>query len=385
MESGGSREPPDKQVPGDTDKESDKVQVQPGRALCAVPLDQHHIPVPDEILALQHPLPRESLAPRVPALIVPKILKKKEEPPKEGSSVQVATCATAAEAVEQEQESLQWKELPPNVLKRRNCAVACCKTPFPPGVSFHRIPRNPKLRKAWMAACKRKFTFNPETSFVCSQHFKEEDIERDLKSELLNHEKRRKIKFGAVPSLNLLPSAPEVQEVSARTKRAERKEQQNAVQHMMEEEEDYMFFDTAEDTQGRTCEKECQTVEFGLLDENISLRKQVKYLEEQLAQAKRSSTLTEKDKLKFAKEKMYETAWSKQQVDHHLDDKSKSQWKSEDIVLGLTVRSLSHKNYQFLRKRKLLPLPGLTTLKRHIRSFTCSPGIQENVLEGEYC
>ncbi len=144
MEAAGSREPPDKQVPYDTDKESEKVQ--PGRALCAVPLNQQHIPVPDEILAIKEPLPRESLAPRVPALIVPKILKKEGESPKEGSSVQVATCATAAESVEQEQKSLQWKEVPPNVLKRRNCAVACCKTPFPPGVSFHRIPRNPKLR-----------------------------------------------------------------------------------------------------------------------------------------------------------------------------------------------------------------------------------------------
>ncbi len=129
-------------------------------------------------------------------------------------------------------------------------------------------------------------------------------------------------------------------------------------------------------------DKGCQT-EDPLLEENKALRNRIKCLEEELKNAKEHPVLSEKEKVKVAKEVLSKSAWSKQQINHLLDDKQRSRWSSEDIVLGLTIRGLSKKVYQFLRAKKLLPLPGLSTLKQHIRSFTCSPGIQSNILDGE--
>ncbi len=56
-------------------------------------------------------------------------------------------------------------------------------------------------------------------------------------------------------------------------------------------------------------------------------------------------------------------------------------WTQEDIVDGLVLRSFSKRSYQYLRKKDLLPLPGLTTLRRWVKNFTCYPGIQEDVLK----
>lgn len=55
-------------------------------------------------------------------------------------------------------------------------------------------------------------------------------------------------------------------------------------------------------------------------------------------------------------------------------------WSEDDIVSGLLLFSISRKAYQFIRKRKLLPLPAVTTLRRWIQKFKCSPGILTDVL-----
>ncbi len=344
--------------------------------------------VPPEVLALQNPLSPEGVTcHRNPSgVIVPKIMKRGDHCYAEHvPQVQVATCATVVEAAEEDLKPLPWKQYHPDTLKRYVCAVACCDAPFPPDVSFHAIPKNPAVRKAWVAACRRKDLFNPNKSYVCSQHFKEEDIERDLKSELMNKEKKRKIRAGAVPSLHLLPSTqnqssvPLVIPKTDRTLRAEKKEQQNVVESMLTEDID----DVCPEIQGdNEQDKGCQT-EDPLLEENNALRNRIKCLEEELKNAKEHPVLSEKEKVKVAKEVLSKSAWSKQQINHLLDDKQRSRWSSEDIVLGLTIRGLSKKVYQFLRAKKLLPLPGLSTLKQHIRSFTCSPGIQSNILDGE--
>ena len=55
-------------------------------------------------------------------------------------------------------------------------------------------------------------------------------------------------------------------------------------------------------------------------------------------------------------------------------------WSQKDIVDGLVLRSFSKRAYQFLRKKNLLPLPGLTTLRNWVRNFRCMPGIQTDIL-----
>jgi hypothetical protein len=59
---------------------------------------------------------------------------------------------------------------------KQTCAVAACHAPYPDGVSFHRFPKAPELRKRWILECRRKDRVNPDTARICSKHFKSESI-----------------------------------------------------------------------------------------------------------------------------------------------------------------------------------------------------------------
>lgn len=48
-----------------------------------------------------------------------------------------------------------------------------------------RFPKDLKYRKEWIQKCKRGDHFNPDTSFICSDHFNVDTFVRDLKAELL--------------------------------------------------------------------------------------------------------------------------------------------------------------------------------------------------------
>lgn len=51
-----------------------------------------------------------------------------------------------------------------------------------------RFPKNVKLQKQWILKCKRMDNWNPIESYICSNHFCENDYMRDLKAELFgNH------------------------------------------------------------------------------------------------------------------------------------------------------------------------------------------------------
>ena len=56
------------------------------------------------------------------------------------------------------------------------------------------------------------------------------------------------------------------------------------------------------------------------------------------------------------------------------------QWNEEDIVKGLMICSLSKKTYQYIRRKNFFPLPSISTLRKWISKFDCSPGILEDVL-----
>ena len=70
-------------------------------------------------------------------------------------------------------------------------------------VSFHRFPKDPRLRNRWVAALKLKNL--PEhfgdAGYVCSDHFLAEDFKRDLQAELLGGRTHHQLKDGAVPSV----------------------------------------------------------------------------------------------------------------------------------------------------------------------------------------
>ncbi len=74
------------------------------------------------------------------------------------------------------------------------CAIASCSSPN--GISYHKFPKEPSLRKIWLEACKRKDKVNPDTATICAHHFKQENFVRDLKNELLNLPVRITLKPG---------------------------------------------------------------------------------------------------------------------------------------------------------------------------------------------
>ncbi len=46
----------------------------------------------------------------------------------------------------------------------------------------------------------------------------------------------------------------------------------------------------------------------------------------------------------------------------------------------MVLKALGTRFYNFIRKKKLLPLPGDSTLRHWIRHFKCEPGILDDVL-----
>lgn len=74
------------------------------------------------------------------------------------------------------------------------CSVAVCRSPK--DASYHHFPKDEKLSKIWLNACKRKDFVNVKTALICSEHFHEAEFERDLMNELLNLPTRRKLKPG---------------------------------------------------------------------------------------------------------------------------------------------------------------------------------------------
>lgn len=92
------------------------------------------------------------------------------------------------------------------------CAVACCNNsrvktrnfPVENKIFYFRFPKDPILSKEWVQRCYRANTcFNPKTSVICSEHFTNDDYERDLKAELLKITPSRVLKPCAVPSVNV--------------------------------------------------------------------------------------------------------------------------------------------------------------------------------------
>ncbi len=128
-----------------------------------------------------------------------------------------------------------------------------------------------------------------------------------------------------------------------------------------------------------------QTNDEALRTENAELKRRIKALQEELADLKEEKTkeFTRKEEVTIAKKVLLErTCWSKEMISFFIDGKSQARWSSKDVVLGLTLRSLSRREYQYLRKKRLLPLPSLGTLRNYVANFTCPPGILENVLQG---
>lgn len=69
-------------------------------------------------------------------------------------------------------------------------SVASCKdtwcTEAAKRLSFHRVPKDDRLVKAWISRCCRKDSFNAKTSVICSEHFEAGKFVIDLIKEFLS-------------------------------------------------------------------------------------------------------------------------------------------------------------------------------------------------------
>ena len=273
--------------------------------------------------------------------------------------------------------------------RRPVCAVAVCKAPYPSGVSLHRFPKDKDRQKAWMVACHRKDKFNPDTSRICSRHFKDDDFERNLQAELLDRQQKVKLKKTAVPSQLLLPRQ-EAAPTSDRATRHSRRERKCFVEATLEDVDSVDQNNNMEDIEEEDKEGEVAMLRRQLAEAEavlVSTKQKLRNLQSQNCRLKRKlkgqGILGEEKMKKLVKAMLLKkTTWSKQQVDFFLSDKTKARWSSEDIVLGLTLRALSRRLYQLLRKKKLLPLPGLSTLRKQVQHFKCLPGVMDDVLKG---
>ncbi len=54
-------------------------------------------------------------------------------------------------------------------------------------------------------------------------------------------------------------------------------------------------------------------------------------------------------------------------------------WSQSDIQLGLTLRLLHRKTFEFLRRKKLVPLPGDSTLRDYFKNFKVDEGFLSSV------
>ncbi|KAK4308847.1 hypothetical protein Pmani_019481 [Petrolisthes manimaculis] len=68
------------------------------------------------------------------------------------------------------------------------------------------------------------------------------------------------------------------------------------------------------------------------------------------------------------------------QIDALINKRVVRKWSDEDITSALTLRSMSSKCYEYLRKKKGMPLPCKSTLNERAKNFACEPGVLHSVL-----
>ncbi|KAL1488732.1 hypothetical protein ABEB36_014531 [Hypothenemus hampei] len=115
------------------------------------------------------------------------------------------------------------------------CTVDNSTKGFNPGTRFFTFPKDKNLQKQWLHLCKRADNFNVANARICSNHFVEDDYERNLMDELLGHtsKHRRALKKKAVPTENLPMS--KIRKDSSRKQRIEKRERTKLIENILKE------------------------------------------------------------------------------------------------------------------------------------------------------
>ncbi|KAH8383470.1 hypothetical protein KR009_008866 [Drosophila setifemur] len=113
------------------------------------------------------------------------------------------------------------------------CAVPNCRNSFvtrakrdpgqkKPQIGFFSFPKCPETFKLWLAFCGTESALKVKNPFICTEHFKEEDIEGSLQFEM-GLAKKRTLRPGAVPCVNKNPESPSERDCRERTQRRRNK------------------------------------------------------------------------------------------------------------------------------------------------------------------
>jgi len=82
-------------------------------------------------------------------------------------------------------------------------------------ISYHRIPNDKGLQKAWLARIRRD-NLPLQNCYVCSEHFTDDCFETDLKAQLMPELKvKRRLKRDAIPSVCSFRPEPKKPRISS--------------------------------------------------------------------------------------------------------------------------------------------------------------------------
>lgn len=290
------------------------------------------------------------------------------------------------------------------------CAVAVCnncivKTRLSDGqckIVYHRFPKDEQICKQWIQKCKRNDKFNYRTSSICSDHFTEDDYQRDLKAELLKLQPNKKLNPFAVPSLNLHPIQKIVPQSSSlfnnheelqnsRKTRREGREGKKIVAAIINQYEvahsniDNSINSTPTDLANESTEPTYDRGIIEQLNEKISSlenklelnAKVINKLKKENFDLKRKCQKTMRTYDTF--KKVLQSTFTDNQIKLLLGRKKQVKWTNEDISLAFTLRYLSKRCFLFMKRKMNIPLPGLSTLQRWASTFEMRKGLLGSV------
>ncbi len=267
------------------------------------------------------------------------------------------------------------------------CAVASCKNPD--FVIYHQFPKDKKLQKIWLNACRRQDKVNVRSASICERHFHEEKYERDLKHELLNLPLRKKLKKDAVPTLNLLPEGPSSNTSSAEScsngrGAAKGRESRETRQHKRDLKKQVQEFVTRSPEETKvnaavqcslasdlkwTLETEITQTRVSLLKEKAKvcrLQKEIKRLKSRKCGGACAKAILRQ---RFSMAQTKKLLYPKRKWAHY---------SKEDIVSALVLRSISSKAFSHLYKNGPLLMPSRRTQERWLRTFRCDPDQEDS-------
>ncbi|GAB6030066.1 hypothetical protein CHUAL_005747 [Chamberlinius hualienensis] len=306
-----------------------------------------------------------------------------------------------------------------------SCVVSTCpnvgRKTASRGVSYHRFPKKDEIKKLWVRKCGRSDQFNTGASYICSDHFEDDDYERDLRAELLNLPPKKKLKSETVPSRNL-PAASCQSRSEERKHRLSQCNSKNKVCIVITELKPSNSsnitekFETAESDEDKKVKRNEDAATEGFGQDEMKMKVTIEKVEEEtnsfcespgskcgvvqnkLKQQLRVQRLREirhltkiaslrrklylkNDELKKLKyviktlstkksgKKMIcdevttilRTCFSHGQIKHLID--GCGHWTAEDISSATVMRSLSKELYEFLRSENY-PFPSEATIRR---------------------